>query len=292
MAETTAVSEVNPFQQTRLLTTERSQLFTRTVETLAEGLEDGLGRWLPDATVQPGQIEQVTVADLDRPDTDLAIIKSTYHLNCGMIATDLQLALSIVATLCGGIGQPPPDVRPLSRLEMGVFDLVLAPVLDLASRLFEVGDSEIGTHVANASGLPDSQPEPIIAIPFQLTVGAIEGEITIGFTASQLQIYLEELDRRIAGRVATKQGTPSIQIVRAVRPVPVDMIVGFELLQVPAGQLANLQIGDVLLTKQLISRSLIARVGSERIFNVRAAQRGQRLVAEIIGRVGGERGHQ
>jgi flagellar motor switch protein FliM len=209
-----------------------------------------------------------------------------------VIATDLHLALSIVATLCGGVGQPPPDVRPLSRLEMGVFDLVLHPVLSLASRLFEVGDCEIGTHVANGSGLPDGQPEPTIAIPLQLTTGSIEGEVTIGFTASQLQAYLEELDRRIAGRVATKQGRPNVQIVRAVRPVPVDMIVGFDLLQVPAGQLASLRLGDVLLTKQLVSKSLVARVGSERIFTVRAAQRGQRLVAEIIGRIGGEKGHQ
>jgi flagellar motor switch protein FliM len=283
----TTVSELNPFRQTRLLTTERAQLFTRTAETLAERLGDEVGRWLPDATVQPGQVEQTTIVEMAKPETDLAVVKSSFHLSYGIIATDLNLALSIVATLCGGVGQPPPEVlRPLSRLEMGVFDLVLTPMLDQATRLFEVGDCEIGNHVANVLGLPDTQHEPIIAVPLQLTVGSIEGHVTVGFTASQLQVYLEELDRRIAGRLASKQDTPSIQIVRAVKPVPVDMVVGFELLDVPAGQLANLQIGDVLLTKQLMSKSLVARVGSERIFNVRAAQRGQRLVAEIIGRIG------
>jgi flagellar motor switch protein FliM len=292
VAETSAVSELNPFQQSRLLTSERTQLFTRTAETLAERLEDELSRWLSDSTVRLEPVEQVVISDLAKPDTDLAIVKSNYHLSHGVIATDLKLALSIVAVLCGGIGQPPPEVRPLSRLEMGVFDLVLQPVVNLTTELFEVGPCELGTHVTNASGLPDSQPEPAIAIPLLLSVANIEGCLTIGLTAGQLQAYSEELDRRIAGRMATKNNVRNVQIVRAVRPVPVDLIVGFDLMQVPAGQLAGLQIGDVLRTQQSVSKSLVARVGSERIFYVRAAQRGQRLVAELIGRVGAEKGSQ
>ena len=230
------------------------------------------------------------IADLAKPDTDLAIIKSTYHLSHGVIATDLHLALSIVAMLCGGGGEETPDIRPLSRLEMGVFDLVLQPVLDLTTELFNTGPTELGTHVTNATGLPDSQREPAIAIPLQLSIGSIEGHLTIGLTAGQLQTYSEELDRRIAGRLAKKKDSPNTQIRRAVRPVPVDLIIGFDLLQVPAGHLAGLQVGDVLRTGQVVSKSLVARVGSERIFNVRAAQRGQRLVAEVVGRVVGEKG--
>lgn len=286
MADQSGVSELNPFQQTRLLTTERSQLFMRTAETLAERLEEELSRWLTDSTVKSEPVEQCLIADLAQADTDLAIVKSSYHLSHAVIATDLKLALSIVAVLCGGVGQPPPEVRPLSRLEMGVFDLVLQPVLDLASTLFTVGPCELGTHVNNASALPDSQPEPAISIPLLLSVANIEGRLTIGLTAGQLQTYSEDLDRRIAGRLATKKGAPNVHLVRAVRPMPVDLIVGFDLMRVPAGQLADLQVGDVLRTGQMVSKNLVARVGAERIFRVRAAQRGQRLVAELIGPVG------
>lgn len=286
VADESGVSELNPFQQTRLLTAERSQLFMRTAETLAERLEEELSRWLTDSTVKSEPVEQCLIADLAQADTDLAIVKSSYHLSHAVIATDLQLALSIVAVLCGGVGQPPSDVRPLSRLEMGVFDLILQPLLDLASTLFAVGPCELGTHVNNASALPDSQPEPAISIPLLLSVANIEGRLTIGLTAGQLQTYSEELDRRIAGRLATKKGAPNVHVVRAVRPVPVDLIVGFDLMRVPAGQLADLQVGDVLRTGQLVSKNLVARVGAERIFRVRAAQRGQRLVAELIGPVG------
>ena len=287
VAETTAVSELNPFQQARLLTAERSQLFMRTAETLAEQIEEELARWLSDSTVRPEPVEQIIVSSLTQTDIDLTIVKTSFHLSYGVIVTDLELAMSIVSVLCGGTGQLPPDVRPLSRLEMGVFDLILQPLLDMATQLFAVGPGQLGTHVTTATALPESQPEPAIAIPFLLTVASIKGKLTVVFTASQLQAYGEDLDRRIAGRLATKKDTPNVHVANAIRPVPIDLIIGFDLMQVPAGQLAGLQVGDVLRTGQSVSKSLVARVGSERVFHVRAAQRGQRLVAELIGHVGG-----
>ncbi|MEL6984477.1 MAG: FliM/FliN family flagellar motor C-terminal domain-containing protein, partial [Actinomycetota bacterium] len=66
-----------------------------------------------------------------------------------------------------------------------------------------------------------------------------------------------------------------------------ELIAGFEPLQVPARQLADLQIGDVIRTRQSVSRPLVARVGGERLFHIRAAQRGQRLVAELTGHADG-----
>jgi flagellar motor switch protein FliM len=287
VSEPIAASELNPFQQTRLLTAERSQLFTRTCETLAQRIEQELSRWFSDATAESEAVEMVMIPDLAQPDTDLAIIKSQYHVTHGVIATELRLALSLVTILCGGLGQPEPEeLRPLSRLEMGVYDLLLKPIMRQATRVFMVGESELWTHVSTATALPDSKPEPGVAFPFRIAIGPVEGRLVIGFTAAQLQAYSEDLDRKIAGRHANKQGEPSPQIVKAVRPIPVDLVVGFDPMQVPAGQLASLQVGDVLRTRQLVSKSLVARVGGERVFLVRAAQQGQRLVAEVIGRVG------
>lgn len=111
--------------------------------------------------------------------------------------------------------------------------------------------------------------------------------MVVAMSASQLQTYSEEVDRRIAGLLASKDDEPNPQIMRAVQPVVVELIAGFEPLQVPARQLADLQIGDVIRTRQSISRPLIARVGGERLFHIRAAQRGQRLVAELTGHVDG-----
>jgi flagellar motor switch protein FliM len=287
VTDTSAPSSANPFQQARLLTVERAQQFNRTAETLAERYEDELGRWLSDVSVTAEPVEQVMVPDLATGSTDLAVIKSQYQMTHGVIATDLVLALSIVAMLCGGVAKPSPDERPLSRLEMGVFDLVLRPLLDLAVELYEIGPTELGPHLSTAAALPDSQPEPAIAVILAISAGGAEGRIILAMSASQLQEYSEDIDRRIAGLSASRSNEPNIQIIRAVQPVTVELIAGFEPLQVPAGQLADLRVGDVIRTRQSISRPLIARVGGERLFQIRAAQRGQRLVAEVTGHIDG-----
>ena len=127
MTDTSAPSGDNPFQQARLLTNERAQLFSRTAESLADSFVVELGRWLSDVVVTAGPVEQVNFSDLADGSNDLAVIKAQYQMTHGVIATDLVLALSIVAMMCGGAPNPPPDARPLSRLEMGVLDLVLTP---------------------------------------------------------------------------------------------------------------------------------------------------------------------
>ncbi len=290
MVEASLVAEGNPFQLVRALTPERAQLFMRSAETLAERFEEQLSRWLSDATVRAEPVEQTRIPDLDGPDTDLAIIKPRFHLTHGVVVTDLHLALGIVAMLCGGIGQPPPEIRPLTRLEMGVIDLIMEPLVALAADLFDVGEVELGSHVTNASALPDAGAEPALAFPLQLTVGNVEGRMTVGLTLAQLQVFSEELDRRLAGYHMSTSAMPSLQTARAIRPVPVELVVGFELIQVPAGQMAGLQVGDVLRTRQSVSKNLVARIGDERVLAVRAGQRGQRLVAEVVARIDSDRG--
>lgn len=287
MTDTSAPSGDNPFQQGRLLSSERAQLFNRTAESLAERFEDDLGRWLSDVSVKAGAVEQMNHIDLADGTNDLAITKSMYKMTHGVIATDLVLALSIVAMLCGGAANPLPEGRPLSRLEMGVLDLVLQPLLEWAVALFDLGSTELGHHVSTAAALPDSQPEPAVAVSLEITVGEVEGKVVVAMSATQLQDYSEDVDRRIAGLSAARSDRPNAQVIRAVQPVVVELIAGFEPLQVPAGQLADLQVGDVIRTRQSISRPLIARVGDERLFNIRPAQRGQRLVAELTGRCDG-----
>jgi flagellar motor switch protein FliM len=290
MAEKSAVTEGNPFQHARPLTAERAQLFGRTAETLAEHYEEELTRWLGEATVRAEPVENVTIPDLAGADTDLLIVKASDHLTHGVLVTDLNLALTLVSMLCGGAPVPPAELRPLSRLETGVFDLIAVPLLKAAAGLFDVGPVEAGAHVTSAAALPDSKPEPAISVSLRVSIDQLEGHLRLGLTLGQLQAYSDQLDRRIAGRLSARTNAVNVRAARAVRPVPIDLIVGFEPLQVPAGELAGLRVGDVLRTRQSVSRHLVARVGSERIFHVRAAQRGQRLVAELIAPIETDKG--
>ncbi len=285
MTETSVVSQGNPFQQARPLTAERAQLFARTTEAMCERMQEELGRWLGETRVLADQVETTMIPALALPDHHLTLIKARYHMSHGLIATELKLGLTLVSMLCGGIAAPVIDIRPLSRLEMGVLDLVFRPILDVVAETFDTGPLEIGAHLSHATSLPDSKPEPAVSLPISLKIGNVEGRMMLGLTMGQLQTYSEEMDRRIAGRVPARTNTVNVRAARAVAPVPVEMAVGFDLFQVPAGQLAGLRVGDVVRTGQSVTRPLVGRIGTERLFHVRAAQRGQRLVAEVLGKL-------
>lgn len=280
------MSEGNPFQQARPLTAERAQLFSRSTEAMCEKLQEELGRWLGETRVQADQVETTMIPALAAlPDHHLTLIKARYHMSHGLVAIELKLGLTLVSMLCGGIATPVIDIRPLTRLEMGVLDLVLHPMLAVVAETFDTGPLEVGAHLSHAAAVPDSKPEPAIAVPLEVKVGNVEGRLVLGLTLGQLQAYSEEMDRRIAGRVPARTNTVNLRAARAVAPVPVELAVGFDLFRVPAGQLAGLRVGDVVRTGQAVARPLVGRIGTERLFHVRAAQRGQRLVAEVTGKL-------
>lgn len=278
------MSEGNPFQQARPLTAERALLFSRTTEGMCERLQEELGRWLGETRVQADQVETTLIPALALPDHHLTLIKARYHMSHGLMAMELKLALTVVSMLCGGIAAPVLEIRPLTRLEMGVLDLVVGPILAVVAEAFDTGPLEIGAHLSQATSLPDAKAEPAVSVPVNLKVGNVEGRLLLGLTLGQLQAYSEEMDRRIAGRVPAKSNIVNVRAARAVAPVPVELTVGFDLFQVPAGQLAGLRVGDVVRTGQSVTRPLVGRIGTERLFHVRAAQRGQRLVAEVTGK--------
>ncbi|MEM7339736.1 MAG: FliM/FliN family flagellar motor switch protein [Actinomycetota bacterium] len=284
-ADSMSSTERNPFRQTRLLTAERSQTFNQTAEQLRERIASVLSKWLSEASVEAGPVEQVDLVDVATSDRDIAIIRPANHLDYGLIVTDLSLALPLTAILCGGPSQPEDELRALSRIEICVYDLILESTLELATDELNVGPASIGGHVAHAAALPPPPDEPSLALPFTITVGSTSGDLVFAFTAAHLQDFTEALDAQIAGRIGARETGPNNQIVQALVPVPVEIVVGFEPTQISTRRLAELDVGDVLHTGRSLASNLVARIGDESIFHVRAAQQGQRLVAEILGPV-------
>ena len=156
--------------------------------------------------------------------------------------------------------------------------------------MFAVGPTSLGNHGAGAAVLTEAGRQHGIAIPLEMHLGETSGDITLALTANQVQAFIEDIDRRLAGRQASRQAQRNEIVAKATKAVPLEMIVGFEPARIPAGVLADLREGDVLRTGQMMTQSLIARIGSERVFSVRAAQRGQRLVVEVTGRIASNEG--
>lgn len=280
-----AAAGANPFRQNRLLTPERVGPLSQTADALRGRLAEELSRWVNEVRIETRPLEQVDLATLAADGSDLAVVKARDHLAYGLVTTELSLAIPAVAVLCGGQPDEMAEARPLSKIEVSVFDLVLESALRLAAESFDAGPCEIAYHVIAAAALPTPSDEPAIAVPFHVKVGPAEGLLTFVLTASHLQTHVEALDQRIAGRQAARGRGPNELVARALVPVPVELIVGFEPMAVPAGQLVGLEVGDVIRTGKSVSQNLVARIGDESLYQVRAAQRGQRLVAEILGPV-------
>lgn len=273
--------------EARRLTPERAALFQRSGDALAALIEEELGKWLNDVSVRAGAIEETTMSAVVAGDVDVCILEAQEHLSSAVVSTDSELALMLVTLLCGGMSPGESADRPLSRLEVGVLDLLLAPVIDRTTDAFRIGACTIVGHVSDTFQLPDFPEQPAIAIPMQIDQTHLSGRILMAFTVSQLQAFNETVDRRLAGQ-SNRAAVRNRVIEQSIRPVPVEMVIGFNHMKVPAGDLADLHVGDVLRLRQSITTDLVARVGSERIFSVRAGQRGQQIVAEILTRSTGD----
>ncbi len=272
------------FGVSRLLSVDRLVFFGRVVEVLAERFGEELGRWVGEVEVVPGELVEVGgFVELGVEGRDLAVIRPPLGGGFGLVCSDLGLALSVVELLCGGSGKAVVVDRPLSRLEVGVFDLVLSPLVGLVVELFELGGCEVVGHVSGLSAVGDVAG-PLVGVSLRVRVGEVEGLVVVGLPAGLLGGFVADVDRRIAGEVAAvSDGGPCVEIVRAVRPVSVELVAGFDLLRVPAGELVGLRVGDVIRMGQSVGRPLVGRVGEQRLFQLRPGARGQRLVAEVTG---------
>ncbi|MGH1493851.1 MAG: FliM/FliN family flagellar motor switch protein, partial [Acidimicrobiales bacterium] len=275
-----------------LLSSERSVFFDRVGELVAEQFGEELGRWVGDVEVVFGSVvEGLGFDELEIDGRDLAVVRPVLGSGFGVIGTELGLALSVVSQLCGGSGGPVGVERLLSRLEVGVFDLVLSPLVGLVAEQLELGSCELEGHVSGLSALGDSGSGPVLGFCFKVRVGGVEGQLVFGLPGGLLSGFVSGVDRRVAGEgAAVSDSGPCVEIVRAVRPVLVELVAGFELLRVPAGDLVGLQVGDVVRTGLSVGRPLVGRVGEQRLFQVRPGASGQRLVAEITAHIEDGRG--
>lgn len=266
--------------ETRRLTPDRIAQFQRSADALAAAIEEEFSSWLTDISVKSEPVQELHLEDLAAEvDRDVIVIEAREQLSHTLVVSDSNLALGMVVLLCGG-NPAEEEPRPLTRLEAGVLDVVIEKAAALAADAFRVGEVRIVGHVSDAFPLPDLPDESAIALPMRVHHAHAEGNLTLCFTAPQLQVFIEAIDRRLAGQAAGRPRNVTTQ--RAVLPVPVDVVVGFDRVRLTTGQVADLEVGDVLRLGQQLGDELEGRVGGQSMFTVRPGQLGTRLVAEIV----------
>ena len=208
---------------------------------------------------------------------------------CGTLATDLELALAMVSGTLGGPARAEIDPRPLTSIEVRVFDLIGAAVLDAACRTLLI--EGVGLERSRGDGFSasdDEKPNDLIAFGLGAEVAGERRSMVLAFDMATLQRFSDVVDSRLTGRRQATPVKPSPLVARALHPVPLHLAVEVGRAELTAREVVELRSGDVIKTRVPVDADLIASAGDTDLFEVRLGQRGNKLVAEIVSSIARE----
>ncbi len=258
----------------------RSASFQQSLYELARLTSEALDHWTSRVEVDAGGLSTLTLVEVADEPLHYVEISLEESGQSAYVLFDLELALSLVTLMMGGNGDP-GTVRPLTGLEARVvLDFVDALMVRFSSEL-DLGPARFRSHHSDQSTLRDGQTDTLLCFGLQFVGPKAGGQVRVAVSPLSLQAHMEVIDRRINGRRRTDTviGTAA---AAALQPVVVPVIVGFTPVRIPAIEMASLRPGDLLRTGQSVGRQLVASVGEVPVFTVKAGQRGDRLVAEIL----------
>ncbi len=258
----------------------RSAAFQQSLHEMVRMSEDVLEHWTSRVSVDADRLDTITISSVAEEAIHYVEVALEESGQSAFLMFDNQMALSIVTLMMGGNGDP-GEPRSLTPLEAGLLaDLALAMLEQFATEL-HLGPVRFKTHHADQSTMRDGVAEILMSFGLTLSGTKASGACRLAVSPLSLQTHMEIIDRRINGRRRSENSGGSAAAA-ALQPVVVPVVIGFAGIRVPAMDMVSLQPGDVLRTGQSLGRQLVASVGNAPVFTVKAGQRGERLVAEVL----------
>ncbi len=258
----------------------RSASFQQSLHEMVRMSEEVLEQWTSKVTVDADELATITIASISDEPMHYVEVALDESGQSAFLLFDTQMALSIVTLMMGGNGDP-GEPRSLTPLEAGLLADVALAMFEQFARELHLGPVRFKAHHADQSTMRDSVRETLMSFGLTLTGHKAGGRCKLIVSPLSLQAHMEIIDRRINGRRRSENAGGSAAAA-ALQPVVVPVVVGFAGIRVPAMDMANLQPGDVIRTGQSLGRQLVASVGNVAVFTVKAGQRGERLVAEVL----------
>ncbi len=226
------------------------------------------------------RLDTITISSVAEETIDYVEVALDESGQSAFLLFNTQVALSIVTLMLGGNGDPGVP-RPLTGLEAGLLTDLAVAMFEQFSKELHLGPVRFKAHHADQSTMRDGVAEILMSFGLTLTSPKASGRCQLAISPLSLQTHMEIVDRRINGR-RRSEPTGTSAAAAALQPVVVPIVVGFAGIRVPAMAMASLAPGDVIRTGQNLGRQLVASVGNVAIFNVKAGQRGERLVFEVL----------
>ena len=258
----------------------RSTSFQQSLHEMVRMTEDVLENWTAKIEVQAGELSTVSISSFEELPLHYVEAALDESGQSAFLLFDTKMALSIVTLMMGGSGDP-GEARPLTPLEAGLLADLAMTMFDQFARELHLGPVRFKANHSDQSTMRDGVAEILMSFSLNLQGSKASGGCQLAISPLSLQSHMEIIDRQINGQRRNESPIGSAAAA-ALQPVVVPVVVGFAGIRVPAMDMANLHPGDVLRTGQSLGRQLVASVGNQPVFTVKAGQRGDRLVAEVL----------
>jgi flagellar motor switch protein FliM len=242
-------------------------------------------------TVHLLTVEQLTydeyVTRLNNP-TVMNLLSVEPLPGVGVLEISLGSAMIMVDHLLGGHGGVAQPERPLSEIEMALLRGLLERGLGELRYAFE-GVVPLEPTIFNVEYNPQfaqaaTPSEMVLVATFEQKIGEHDSALTVCLPFNPIFTRLESA----AGMVVTSERERLMReaaraaLTRRLEDVPVDVAVRFSSSGVPSGDLANLQIGDVLPLRHNLSAPLSVTAADVVFAHAVPGSQGKRLAVLVV----------
>jgi flagellar motor switch protein FliM len=243
------------------------------------------------ANVSVESIEQLSYDEFVRATpnpTNLSILSIQPLPGVALLQLPLSISYTAVDLLLGGPGKNSDLSRPLSDIENALLRELLERILAELKYAFESVvsiDPEIVQVESNPQFAQIAAPsDMIVVVTFDVRVNTAYGRATLAFPYTSLAPVLDSFTGNV---VVADRDSPQARAARGamfdhVHDTLVPVSVRFAPVQLTAGEINGLAIGDVIPLNQATSTPLTVTVANESAFLCRPARRGKRLACQII----------
>jgi len=207
-----------------------------------------------------------------------------------LIGIDMTSCMAAVDRLLGGPGIAPAEARVPTEIELALMQTVVANMLralaDAWSKVVNlkpaVRDVVLDPRVLQVA----LKGDPVVAVTFELGMFQHAGVIAFCLPHSVLEPALPKLTAQMWFASAGRGGTSHVaDLRRNLEGIDVELSVELGSTWVALGELGKLREGDVLLLDTASGQPLDLLVGGRRKFRCRPGMVGNRMAAQIVGRV-------
>ena len=223
------------------------------------------------------------------PPTFITIFRSDSLDGEAMLQIDLSIVFSILDRLLGGNGAPLSTLRQLTDVEKQIMQKIMVGIID---RLREAWINVVD--LMPVIELVESNPQYAQIVPPNDVVVTVKIEISILDTTGNLKLCipyntLESITHKLnaaswfaAIRKESESNKTNVEVIeKQVKDVVLPVVAELGRGVYPLEDIVNLQVGDCLLTNQLVKEELNIRVGNQVKFRGRPGILGKKMAISI-----------